>query len=115
VPYSVKARLHLEELGATIKVENLLAVKIGDDVNRIIYPYFSEIPVLNEEAARLGLWALGKSLDKFSIDEMRVLDVLRGTSFATDMHPMRGDEDYLFVQKYKQVLAEWLDLRKDYN
>ncbi len=110
---SVFAQLAVPELGCSVKIENLVAVKIGDNTNRIIYPYFAEEPVLGNEAARLGLWAMSEALD-YQREDYRILDVLRGASFAPRDVPYAGNERALFLQKYNNLIKEWELLRKEY-
>lgn len=120
MPYSVKAQLPFPELGGNVKVENLLAVTIGSQstgqqLPRIIYPYFSETPALSDSAARLGLWALTQALPQYTPDAFRVLDVLRSSSFAMTDVPPQGDEQSLFTSYYGAVLQEWRTLWEDYR
>jgi hypothetical protein len=98
MPEPVKARLQIAELDSVVKVENLLAV-----------------PPLSEEAARLGLWALHEALKAYSIDDFRILDILRSRSFSTSDVPMQGNERALFAAKYKAALADWERLKKEYE
>lgn len=112
---SPKAQFEVPELDAVVKLENLLAFRIGDKENRIVYPYFSEVPILPDEGARLCIWLLGEALEDYKIEDMRILDVLRGKSFATIDVPLQGNEQELFIQKYDQVLKEWDKLRKEYD
>ena len=102
----------IPEVGGLVKIENLLAVtvdpqSIDNRSNRIIYPYFSEQPVLRNEAIRLGLWTLSAALKQYSPEDLRLLDVIRGTSFGTVDCPLRGDEQTLFVRRYGALLREW--------
>jgi hypothetical protein len=120
IPFSVKAQLPIAEVGGLVKIENLLAVTIGapsidNRSNRIIYPYFSEHPILSDEAFRLGLWALSAALQQYSPSDLRLLDVLRGTSFGIADCPLRGDEQVLFVRHYGALLREWRRLREEYR
>ncbi|MDF3213189.1 hypothetical protein EN962_20470 [Mesorhizobium sp. M7A.F.Ca.CA.001.09.2.1] len=113
--YSVKNHFRLPTVNCVVKIENLLSVKIGDESHRLVYPYFSEEPVLNEEGSRLGIWILSQSLPNFSPNDFRVLDVLRGTSFATIDHPLQGNEEALFMGYYNALLTEWEKLREEYR
>jgi hypothetical protein len=115
MPEPVKARLQIAELDSVVKVENLLAVRIGERTDRLVYPYFCEAPPLSEEAARLGLWALHEALKAYSIDDFRILDILRSRSFSTSDVPMQGNERALFAAKYKAALADWERLKKEYE
>jgi hypothetical protein len=114
LPESVKAQLLISELGGTIKIENLLALKIGDQSHRIIYPYFSEEPALPEEGRRIGLSVLNKGLVDYSIDDLRILDVLRGSSYGILDHALQGNENELLLRRYGDVLKEWKKLKKEY-
>jgi hypothetical protein len=115
LPGSVKSQLQVPELGIFIKVENTLALAIGDHSNRIIYPYFSEHPALSEEAVRIGLWLLSEALPEYDSDDLRILDVLRSASHGKSDVPFKGDERDLFLRNYAQVLAEWSALREEYR
>ena len=114
LPQSVKARAPVAP-DRTVKVENVLAFRIGNQDNRLVYPYFSEEPILTDEGARLGLWLLGEALGEFKIDDMRILDVLRSKSFGTIDGPLRGNERDLFLEKYDQLLEERKRLRTEYE
>ena len=109
----MKAQYPFANLGI-VKVENLLALKVDGHFNRIIYPYFSEEPVLPPEGARLGLWLLKQALPKYSLEDFRMLDLLRSKSVGTVEFPFVGNEGDLFLQKYQTVSAEWKKLRKEY-
>lgn len=111
LPTSVKAQLPIDELNATIKIENVVAVKIWNGANRVIYPYFSEEPILPNDGARLGFWALSEALPEFKIDDLRIIDVLRGSYFRPDDVPLQGNEREALVQRYGDLLAEWKKLR----
>lgn len=114
-PKSIKGSLSLNELGATVKVENVLAVKIWDGTDRAIYPYFSEEPILSIEGVRLGFWALEEALSELRAKDLRILDVLRGSYFRPEDAPQRGDERNIFAQKYKLILEDWTRLREERN
>lgn len=115
LPESVKAQLLIPELGGTIKIENLLALKIGDQSHRIIYPYFSEEPPLPEEGQRIGLSVLNRGLSDYPIDDLRILDVLRGSSYGILDHALQGNENELLLSRYGDVLKEWKKLKKEYE
>jgi hypothetical protein len=112
-PTSVKAQLAIKELGTIVKIENVVAVRIPDGSNRVVYPYFSETPLLPLEGARLGLWVLKEALPAFRAEDFRIVDILRRSYFRPAEIPMQGDERKTFVQKYDAVLAEWRKLRDE--
>ncbi|MDR6658500.1 hypothetical protein J2W51_001042 [Tardiphaga robiniae] len=74
---SVKARYDALGLGA-VKIENILAITVGDDGHRIIYPYFCEDPSLTDEAARLGLWVMSQCIVGYAAKDMRIWTLFRG-------------------------------------
>lgn len=115
LPQSVKTQLSVPELGGTIKIENLLALQIGDQFSRIIYPYFSEDPPLPEEGRRIGLSVLNNGLPEYSVEDLRILDVLRASSCGTLDNPLQGNENELFLRRYGDVLKEWKKLREEYG
>lgn len=112
---SVKSQFSVQSLESVVKVENLLSVRIGDDSHRLIYPYFSEVPALTAESARIGIWAMGQALPNFPIQDCRILDVIRGASFATIDHPLQGDEEALLLKQYAALITDWKKLREEYD
>jgi hypothetical protein len=107
LPNTIKASYGFAEIGGTVKVENLLCLKVGEGERRLVYAYFSERPALTEEEARLGLWVMSKALPKENIQNMRILDVIRGEPFSVDRYPLRGDEEKIFVGRYGRMLIQW--------
>lgn len=115
LPVSAKGHYTINSLDAMIKVENLMAVSIGEGANtRLIYPYFAEEPSLNEEQARIGLWVMQKALHNFDIQDMRILDVLRGQAFSVQDSPLHGSEGKALYRKYQYILNRWENLRTEY-
>jgi hypothetical protein len=112
---AVKGAIDFPELDCTVKVENLLALAIGHSKNRIIYPYFSEEPPLSADGGRLGLWAIMASVDGYPSDEFRVLDVIRGQSFAASDIVFSGLEKEEFVSRYTSLLEMWEKLWTEYE
>lgn len=107
VPESVKAQLAIKELGTIVKVENTAAVRLWDGSHRVIYPYFSEHPVLPEEGARLGFWALKEALPDYPLDDFRIVDIQHRGYFRPSEVGMKGDERTQFVQRYDTLLKTW--------
>lgn len=114
IEQSVKTQFILEEINCIVKIENLLALSISDETNKIIYPYFSEKPPLDAEAARIALWLLGEALEPYIVGDMRILDVLRAKSYGTIDCPLQGNERQIFLSKYKQLILERETLSKEY-
>lgn len=110
----VHGRLVMTGLG-TIKVENTLWFRVGDDGDRIVYPYFCEDPALSAEAARLGLWVMSECLTGQAPEAMRILDVFAGRSFSLADSPFAGNEEDRFRENYAQVLSDWATLRLEYD
>lgn len=110
-----KARYAFRDLNAAVKVENFLSVQDGSGDNHFIYPYFSPEPILQDEAARLGLWLIGRAIPTINWEEVRILDVLRGKTFSTDRTPLRGNEEDLFLKKYMTALVRSDELRREYE
>jgi hypothetical protein len=113
VPTNVGARFAIEELKATVKVESVVAVQLHDGTHRIVYPYFSESPVLPADGARLAFWAMQEALPDFSVEDFRVIDVLRSSYFRASEIPLRGDERATFVRQFDGVLKEWRKLKDE--
>jgi hypothetical protein len=102
-------------LDLTVKVDNLLALKLGEDRHKLVYPYFSERPVLTDRWARVGLWLLREALSEFDPADMEILDVLRGRAFSGRSVFLRGDEEALFADKYIEMLRIWESLKPEYG
>jgi hypothetical protein len=98
-----------------VKVDNILSARDGRGEEHYVYPYFSENPILEEEAARLGLWLLGRALPAVPHEEIRILDVIRGEPFSIDRYPLAGNEEDNFRDRYVALLEEWEALRAEYD
>lgn len=109
-----KGRYSFSEIGATVKVDNFLSVIDGSGYQHFVYPYFSATPELSNEAARLGLWLIGRALPNFGWDEIRLLDVIRGKNFSTDFVSLLGNEEGLFLKKYIEICNIYENLKKEY-
>lgn len=103
-----------EGLNLTVKVGNILAVQDGNDENHFIYPYFSEIPTLTPEAARLGLWIMKQIFPNTPEEDLRILDVIRGENFSLENTPLQGDELQILTARFLFLSAEWDRLRAEY-
>jgi hypothetical protein len=99
----------------TVKVDNLLALKLGEDHHRLIYPYFCEEPILSERWARVGLWLMKDALSKYDPVDMEILDVLRARSFSGGSVFLKGDEQAIFARRYREIVKMWQELRPEYG
>ncbi len=99
--------VEIEDHDIAFKVNNILALEIAGKGNRYIYPYFSEEPALNKEAARVALWQLHRALPRINIEEFRVLDVMRGKSYSVTDAPLMGDEHAIFVHNVSGIMQQW--------
>lgn len=111
---SFSARFALSEVKSVVRVENLLAIRVGEDSDRVIYPYFADETLLTEEGARLSIWLISEAFKRRGIDEIQILDVIRGISYSSKSIHMVGDERKLFVRKYRALIKEWEKLREEY-
>lgn len=114
IEQNIRGRLELEDLG-TVKIENNLAFAIGQDDRRVVYPYFCEDPEMTEQIARLGLWAMAAAIPDYTINDMRILDVIRGQSFSILDTPITGTEEEDFRREYRLLLDRWQTLRREYS
>lgn len=103
------------DLALTVKVDNVLALTVGADHYRLVYPYFSETPVLSERWARVGLWVMAEALPRHDLIDMEIVDILRGRGFRGSRLFLKGDEEALFAGRYSAVLREWDKLRSEYD
>ena len=110
---SVKGRYLLPGRLTEVKIENLLALRVGGS-SRLYYPYFAEEPELTAQVARLGFWLINHALPTIAIEDLRILDVLRGQSFAPDDVRFTGDEEHEFLHRYDGLVVRWQELRADY-
>lgn len=108
-------RFILRRSGAIIRVENLLSVEDGLHAERVIYPYFSPGPELNEASARLGLWAIDHALPDLELKQIRILDVIRGQAYASERTPLLGTEEGEFEDRYSEVRNLYESLRSEYD
>ncbi len=97
-----------------LKVDNLLGLRVGDEISKVVYPYFPEVPALTPKWARVGLWLMEQALSEFSITEMKILDVIRGQDYSQKTHPLIGNEQETFDVRYSEILELWNDLKKEY-
>lgn len=99
----------------TVKVDNLLALKLGLESHKLVYPYFTEDPVLTDRWARVGLWLMGNALSEYDRAGMEILDVLRGRSFSGASLFLKGDEEAIFERRYADILKRWEELKPEYG
>ncbi|MGX1790551.1 hypothetical protein ACWIGM_27650 [Bosea sp. NPDC055332] len=64
IPYTIPVQAAIHESGCVVKIENMFSVKIDENNRRLIYPYFSEIPSISTEAARLGISIIGQAMPR---------------------------------------------------
>lgn len=110
----LKSRLIFNDLGATVKIDNILSVEDGNGDEHFIYPYFSIEPILNDESARLGLWVLGQSFQEIDIADIRILDVMRGRTFSIDRNPLLGNEEEEIKELYRKLFRMHAKIREEY-
>jgi hypothetical protein len=112
---AMKTVFRLAGIDANIKLANILSVRDGQNEDRFVYPYWFPHPPLNDESARLGLWALTQAFASFDSDQFRILDVIRGQTYSLGQNPMRGDEAGIFQRRHAVALLEWQSLRQEYD
>ncbi|WP_298812261.1 hypothetical protein [uncultured Sphingomonas sp.] len=110
-----KTRFKISELDLTVKIDCVLAVQDGRGDDHYVYPYWFPEPALTEESARLGLWVLSQSLPQINPFELRLLDVIRGQTFALDRMPLQGDEESVFKRHYLRISQRRQQLRDEYD
>lgn len=110
---SVHARFDFDELGVTLKVDNLLSFQIDRERHRLIYPYFSETPPLSPTWARVGLWAMCQALETFRPQDMVILDIQRARSFSVREVDLQGEEEQLFLRRMTELREIWDQIMAD--
>lgn len=108
-----RTRLQIDD-DCIVKIDNFLAVSDARGQEHFVYPYFCEEPVLSAEAARLCLWAIGRALPNLPMNEVRVLDVIRGMTFSLDRTPLNGDEEQIFGRRLAVLRAQRARLILEY-
>jgi hypothetical protein len=111
---AVKVHFPFPGMNAVVKIEGILSIRDGRNVERYVYPYFAPNLVLGDEAARWGLWLLREALPNVDASELRILDVIRGTTCSLDRNSLRGDEEAAFRNRYVEVLRQREALREEY-
>jgi hypothetical protein len=111
---NISTQVPIAELGTVVKIENMLTLLVGGHSHRMIYPYFSEVPKLTAESARLGLWLLSEAFANYVDKDLRILDVIRSEAFSVRNVPLQGNEKDRFSRNYKYLLAERERLKKEY-
>lgn len=112
---SMKTICRLPGVDAAIKFANILSVRDGRDEERFVHAYWFTIPSLNDESARVGLWALTQAFPTFDPPQFRILDVIRGQTYSLERNPFRGNEEDLFRRRHADALAQWQMLRGEYD
>lgn len=110
-----RGKIEFPEIYATVKIANFLALRDASKDDHLVYPYFSHSPSLTEEAGRLALWAIGEARVTENNRAIVVLDVIRGTAFSLETHPLNGNERSIFESKYRTVIAQWNKLWDEYE
>lgn len=100
VPGKISGIYAVPKTGGSVKVNNLIHLQKVNAENRYIYPYFSEKPILQESTARLGLWLIGQALPMHPVEDVRIIDVLRGRPFSGADMKFVGSEEDEFVNRY---------------
>lgn len=113
IPQSVHGILHIESLGASVRIKDAIHARVRGEYTRVVYPYFSEEPALPDEGGRLGLWAMQQALAKLDPDDMRVIDTIHRTFFSPRTTPLQGNEEKIFHEKYKFLIREWDSLQQE--
>ncbi len=103
------------ELGTTVRIGSIMAVRDGSGGDHYIYPYFSALPALPEEGARLGLWVMSQALIQTPGMELRLLDIIRGENYSLERNPLLGNESTVYKRRHLELLGEWEKLREEYE
>lgn len=110
-----KGRLEFPNLGSVVKIENFLSVNDSNGEPHFVYPYFSLAPILNDEAARLALWAVNEISIIQDTSSVRILDVIRGNTYSAERNPLIGNEKTTFEMRYRNVISQWNALWEEYG
>ena len=111
---ALRSTCRLPRVDATLKIANILAVRDGRDEDHFVYPYWFDEPPLNDESARLMLWALSVAFPNVDQDEFRILDVIRGETYSIERNALQGNEGTIFARRFNATLEQWRLLREEY-
>lgn len=106
LPQSAHGVLQFEDLGGVIRIKDALFARVRGEYTRVVYPYFSEEPALQEEGGRLGLWAMQMAMKNFDPNDMRLIDPLRKRFFSPQVSPLQGDEEAMFRKHYSLLIYD---------
>lgn len=112
---TVHAHHDFPELHLTLKVDNVMAMHAGSERVRLVYPYFCKEHELSERWGRVGLWLMKEAFPAVELEEMEIVDVMRGKSISGRRIQFRGDEEQLFKSRYATIHAEWEALKPRYG
>lgn len=112
---TVHARREFPDLNLVVKVDNVLGMHLEGGRAQLIYPFFCKEHELSARWGRVGLWLMQSAFLGFELEELEIVDVMRGTSFAGRRVQLVGDEEYLFKERYMLVHDEWVRLRSEYG
>lgn len=102
----IKGKFDVDGLGV-LRVENNLALRAHGEIVRVVYPYFSEEPILNKEAVRMALWVMEQALSDYDPMTFEILDVVRGVSYRYVDCAFVGDEEALIASRYQVFVDSW--------
>ena len=115
LPSGPRGSFGIEGTQGIITVHDTLHIRINGDTDRIIYPYFPARPPLKPESARLGRWAMMQALHPRSVEEMRLIDIIRAQTFSFRNADLSGNESELFSAQYRALCEEWHRYRAEYD
>jgi len=110
----LKNTVQLSGIDALVKIANILSVRDAQNKDHFVYPYWFPEPAITDEMARLGLWALCQAFPNVDPKELRILDVIRGQTFALDRNPLQGNEAAVFKRRFDAAVLQWRTLRDEY-
>ena len=112
--HPLRGTLEIDEFGLTITVNNLLNFTFEDGSERHIYPYFSEVPPLEDDAARLGLWVIQQALPAINNNDIRILDLLRSRAFSIGELGFSGNEQETLLNSLRELENQRETLMEQY-
>lgn len=96
-----------------IKVENIMPITINGN-ERLGYPYWFPDPVLSNEGARLGLWAMSHALSGEDSKNFRIFDIIRSNFFSLENCSLKGNEEDILLDNFERISKLRDKLRKEY-
>lgn len=101
--------------GAVFRLDNILSVRDAQEVDHHVYPYWCEVPIIDEELSAIALHVLLRAFPEVDPNEIRLLDTMRGMTYSVervDLEIITWDD---IKDKHRRLKSEYRKIRKEYD